>query len=630
MANDTIVLPEATRSVTGRSLLFPVTPAAGETLPGYLLRNVEPNCLPSIRPILSLADLDIELAGNCLGKLSQAAPRLAAAFPVPSTAWSAVWGVEPEQAGRRRLGGVWLKPELIESNVRRVPRGHRPGEPDQAIWMVRHLGFCDRTWEMLTDRCPPQGCGRSLTWYSARALHLCGHCGASVSLSRRQSVPAPWRPTLRWLLSLFDEDENRVARAMTLLPAVLNIESPTEAYELILAMARPLRAFANASLHGRVTPELGDLVRACRFILDFPRSHWDLAQHGPSGLTSFRSRMDVLVRQPHGPAVRNDLRMFQQYGRPVRSNVQPSGRIGEWLSTTQAAAHLNIQRRDVRRLVEAGLLLDLSHTDTPRRTHSSFRSRHVERLRDELRGQVSLRELSTRTGLRRIAVEQLLACGLLKVTTSSAAKLVFEGLHTTRESADALSELVYAKSSELSGSEYVPLRCVMRGVGGRPKPWGRLIQAILNDDVPGGLAGSKDRPLVDLAVHPIVARELIMGGPGGGQLYAFQVGDLAGWEREEMCPREVEEHLNCTAQDVSWLKATKRLSSLCAEGSRTRYVRREVEALGFRLITTREIAARRGLKPAQVWPELQPFSEGGAFGQGFYDRTLVEGWLKTQ
>lgn len=45
------------------------------------------------------------------------------------------------------------------------------------------------------------------------------------------------------------------------------------------------------------------------------------------------------------------------------------------------------------------------------------------------------------------------------------------------------------------------------------------------------------------------------------------------------------------------------------------------------LITTRKIAARKGMKPIHVWPELQAFSKGGSLGQGFYERELIESWL---
>lgn len=627
MADGTIVLPWVTRSMTGKGLLFPVVPAPGETLPGYLLRNVQANHLESIRPLLDLANVKIGLSGNYLGKLADGASRLAGVIQLPEVEWAAIWGVAPEQGGRRRLGGVWLTAAQIDSNSRRVPRTYKSGDPDNAIWMVRNLGFCPRTWEMLVSKCPWRGCRRPLSWSSATAFDECSYCGQSVAEADRIVVPTSLRPTLRWLLNLFSDDEAVVIRAMAALPPTLEIDTPTDTYDLILAVARPLRVVVAPELCGRVSPELSDIVRACRFMLDFPRSHWDFAQLDPRVLNAFRSRLEILLKHPHRPAVRACLQRFLQYGRPAKAVAQASvsGRLP--LSTTQAAAVLGIQRHDVRQLVEADLLFEAGYIGGPDRRHSAFLSHHVERLREELRAQMSLREFGARTGLPRAAAEQLLACGLLRVTTSAAAKLVFDGPHINRESGEQLIEMVLAKAAVTGAEDHIPLRGVMMGIGGRPKPWGRIIQALLSDGVPGGLVRVGDQRLVDLAVHPITARLLIMGGPGGGQTYAFQPGDLAGWERPDMAPSEAEEYLNCTAQDVGWLRAGAYLTPISQLGSLTRYCRREVEAVGRQLITTREIAARKGMLPIHVWPELKTFSKGGSLGQGFYERDQIEAWM---
>ncbi|MGH6979423.1 MAG: hypothetical protein ACRED4_09060, partial [Brevundimonas sp.] len=129
-------------------------------------------------------------------------------------------------------------------------------------------------------------------------------------------------------------------------------------------------------------------------------------------------------------------------------------------------------------------------------------------------------------------------------------------------------------------------------------------------------------------VHAVTARHLLMGGTHDGQAFAFQAGDLGHCERSELAPSEVEEHLNCTAQDISWLRNRNYLASISADGDAARYCRLDVEALGRQLITTREIAARTGRPAPQLWPELQDFSAGGSLGQGFYDRGLIEAWIK--
>lgn len=624
MAEGSITLPTATGSVTGRRLLFPVMPAPGETLPGYLLRNVEPNFLSNIRPLLSVAGVDVALAGNCIDKLSRVAGRLYDSFGVPKDAWNELWGVERERGGRRRLGGVWLTPDQVESGRRRVPPSHVPGAPDKAIWMVRDLGFCPTSWEMLIDRCPRPTCNL-LTWMSATALHVCGYCKTPVSAQKRRTVPKAFRPELSWLVGLFGDDAEQ-ERSMKALPPLFGAETPTDAYELVLGIARPLRVARDPSILGRVNLDLLDIARACRYLLDHPRSHWDLHQQADDVVSAFRARLETQLRLSQRPVVRSDLVRVLQYGWPGKSKVDPVWEA-EWVSVTEAAAILRLERRKVRSLIDAGFLHEDSKLGGQHRMHSSLRRVNVDRLRGELMAQMPLREFQSQTGLNRSAVDQLLGLGLLAETTSAAAKLVYQGLHIERESAEALLEGL-AVAPEVDPCEGgVPIWEVMRGVGGRPKPWARLLRAALDGKLPGGLRGAPGSKITDRTLHPVTARHLVMGGIDAGHPFEFHAGDLGQWERPDMTTSEVEEFLNCTAQDVCWLRQRKYLQSLSAKGEVAQYDRHEVEALGRRMITTREIAARIGKPPAKLWPELQAFSVGGSLGQGFYERALIEPWM---
>lgn len=624
MADGSIVLPMAAGSVTGRRLLLPVMPAPGETLPGYLLRNVQPNHLPGIRPLLEMAGAPIVLNSDCIGRLGQAADRLYEAFAVPPAQWAGLWGVEQKRGGRRRLGGVWLTSAQIDSNRRRVPHSHSSGAPDKAIWMVRHLGFCPDSWELLVDRCPRPGC-QPLFWTSATVLNVCGHCGTPLSEAKRRTVPRSLRSRLTWLLDLFGEDD-RVARAMAALPPGLEVPTATDVYDLVLAIARPLRVVVDPALHGRVNLEASDLVRACQFLLEFPRSHWDLQQHGPAIVSAFRGRLEALMRFPHRPEVRSDLIRIMQYGRPERGRTDK--RIqAEWLSVTEAAALMGIERSVVRLLINEGLLPEDGALGGQHRIQSSLQRRHVERLRVELASQMPLREFTLRTGLKRAEVEQLLGLGILAESTSVASRLVRSGLHITRDSAEGFIQQMAAKVLEKPFGRALALREVMRGVGGRAKPWGRVLKAVLEGALPGGVMGDRKGRITDLKVHHVTARHLLMGGATDGQPYAFQVGDLAEWDRSEITPTEVEDYLNCTAQDVCWLVSRKLLTCLPSEDRPARYDKSQVEQLGRRLITTREVSARLGRKPTELWPELHSVSLGGSLGQGFYERDVIEAWM---
>lgn len=84
------------------------------------------------------------------------------------------------------------------------------------------------------------------------------------------------------------------------------------------------------------------------------------------------------------------------------------------------------------------------------------------------------------------------------------------------------------------------------------------------------------------------------------------------------------DYLNCTAQDISWLRARGYLRSISIPPARALYLRSDVEALGVTYITTREIAVRLGLKAKEVWEGFDFVANEATIGQGFHVRAAIE------
>lgn len=605
--------------------LFPLEPRPRETLVGFLVRSAGENMLPGPLPIRKAAGVGLE-EGAAFSATDEELSRLAISLGITPAAIRGLWGSAPPSGGRRLLGGVWLRPEML-ARVRRVPRSMGPKQSDDAFWMVRHLGFCPQAWELLIDRCPRDDCRRDLVWRSASALHLCSHCGAPVSEARRRRVPASMRPELDWLAALFSDDRPTVEKAMRSLPPSSLIKSPTEAYEVTIALARPMLTLLKPNIVGaRVALE--DVAGAARFLLHFPRSLWDLKQLAREPQISFLHHVDSVARHSTQPIVQQELFRILHYFRPNRAEPGSLPSSSPWLSTTQAASRLRVQRGDVRRLAQAGMLAPIHSLGGEKRDAPVFRQHEVERLKEQIDARTSWRDFRTATHLPVEAVEQLLARGLLSEDDDAAVRLLFSDRHLDARRSQALIWRVLGAAPEDNSDDYVPIEQVMMGVGGRRKPWARVIEAGVSGELPGGLRKRPGKYKIGLlTIHPVTARELIMGGPEYTRPFAAFEGDCGAWERGLMKSGEVERHLNCTAQDVSWLKTRSYLQAADTEEGGARFHRSEVESLGKRFVTTREIAARRGLKPAQVSNDLRGVCEGGSFGQGFYRRELIENWL---
>lgn len=627
MPDGDTILPAMAQSVMGKSLLFPISPQPGETLLGFLVRSVDHNYLPGPCPILSELEVDLRLKGDCLGRLATNVPLLAEILGQRLEDVRRLWGGEAMSGGRRRLGGVWLRPHLIFSSHRRLPRKLLPGTPDRALWMVRHLGFCPESWEILVERCPRPWCGKRLTWSSANALHLCAWCGAGVGEAKRRIVPAKDRPALQWLVGLFDDDDEVVEQALKRLPPIFELESATETYELLIALAKPMQLFRGVK-NSRAVVNLVDVARACRHLLEFPRSNWDLQQLERDVRSDFRERLERVAQHSTQPAVQREARRLLDYGRARARSKAVRILPLRWLSLTESAAMIGVERGDVRRLVDAGLVTANDGGGGRQRQHSVLQRREVERIKTRIRERMSWRAFCHASGLPKIAIEQMLAADLLRPKDDPLVTELFGDRQLERRSAELLLERA-RKVSQDDESDWVPLSHAMRGVGGREKPWARVIQAGFDGDLPGGFRCDEAKPgMLHLKVHPITARRLIMGGPSALTPFDFQPGDLGEYWRLDLTPGEVELHLNCTAQDVTWLRSRKLISPNNEKGTPTSYARPDVEALGREYITTREIAARLDLKAKDVWQSLQGLAVGGAVGQGFYRRDAVETLLE--
>lgn len=167
----------------------------------------------------------------------------------------------------------------------------------------------------------------------------------------------------------------------------------------------------------------------------------------------------------------------------------------------------------------------------------------------------------------------------------------------------------------------------MSGVGGRPKPWAKIFEVAINGALAGSLVQDDWRtPLGKLRMHKMTARLLLMGGPDHDGPYRAHPTTPES-QSPTLQSGEVERYLNCTAQDISWLRAKGLLSAHTAPHELARYLRTDVAQCGLEVITTREIAARRGLTPLAMQAALQQFDQTIAIGQGFYRRPVIEEWL---
>ncbi|MBU2419156.1 MAG: hypothetical protein KKG14_10685 [Alphaproteobacteria bacterium] len=627
MADGTISFQEPQQLGAGKRLLFPVSPAPGETILGYVARVVDANHLGSVRSFLALIDLKLNIKGDFLSRLAAALPELAELMGVDLASLDQLWGSRAlSQDGKRRLGGVYLRPHMICQYGRRLPASGMSIESDQATWMVTHLNFCPVTWRALTDRCGV--CRRKLIWPLARSLNHCEGCGAPASGRDHKAVPQQDRPLLRWVLELFSENEEVVAAAINQVPPFFRVQSATDVYELTVAIGRA--AYRTRTTGQRPMPSWSprDLADGARLVLEYPRSIWDLyrdqrKQEQPPLILY----LPYAARESSNACVSSNLeRLVKEYRRNSGGGRGPLACHSSSMTLSQAGHVLSTTASHVRELAAAGHLsvrpVVLGDTDIRVERAS------VQELSGRAKASVSRRDLKAAVSIPETAIEQLLSMGWLNPEQDLSVLMLRGASALSGASAQSLIDDLHAFDWGDPRAGFVPLSEAFRGVGGREKLWAPVLIAAIRQKLPGGLRVVKIVGRSHLAIHEAAARAMIMGGPSAPSPYRFDVESYGAFYRSWMTPGEVEAYLNCTAQDVAWLRERSILARI--EHETPRYNRKEVEATGLRLMTSREAASRLGLLPKDIWQLLGAWPEVKSLGQGFHYRHELEAAVRDE
>lgn len=614
-----------------KALLFPAIPQPRETLPGFLLRCVTRNHLGT--PVQFMREVGIELTGDYLGRLQANQDSIASAVGLTKPDLEGLWGAElPEADGRRRLGGVFLRPDLVEQSRRRVPPSIKKGDCDDARWMIKPFGFCPRTWEVLIGECPNKWCARPLTWPMAEAIDRCRHCGTPVSEAPRVFVPPSARPALAWVASLFSENSETRKRAMSQVPVSFEVETETDVFEVLLAFRRAWLLLNKHDVAENEETDLPDTLiwgawqHAVQFMLEYPRSLWDDQQNLPPGKRSRlhfiwgRIRLDTRV-----PMVRSQLTMILAEGNepnPIRLAPMFRKLPDEIVPANVLAAHIGVVPGKITQLVEANLLVPQPSTGRKRK-HALFHASDARRIRTELELRLSWRRFMAATKLPRVAIEQLLAAGCLLPFVSPVAELIFSDQQLQVGVADELIDRLNDLPSLEGGEDWLSLSEAFRGVGGREKPWAPVVMAAINGKLDGLIGWPMSGLSATLRINPVTARTLIMGGPEASPWFSFKVDDYGAYYRDWLKPAEVIDQLNCAPVDLKILE-NRRLLRPKPKTECTVYPRERVDEFSRTWMTNREAAARLGVPLRHVWCILERHHVSKSLGQGFHRRDELE------
>lgn len=300
---------------------------------------------------------------------------------------------------------------------------------------------------------------------------------------------------------------------------------------------------------------------------------------------------------------------------PSRLRAQREG-AGQ-LTLREAARELRIENRDLRTLIDHGLVSAPTGRGVVRQIQW-LDPTSVREAGRRLHDRMSLSEFSQTYKIPASGVAQLVSLGLLSLNQDPIVTKLHSGHQLHRGDAIGLaSRLLALRHVPPPDTPLWPLEDLFHGVGAQDKPWGSILSAALQKKIvlysDDGLSESLHISM--LQISKSIAREIL----ARKRPEFLVVPEISRRALDDSMTRvEAESYLNCFPRDLSWL---------ITEGHLREFLdRQDVAELGHNVISSREISWRWRVSPS--------FREAMAKDRGikrtlgpFWSRAAVEGYF---
>lgn len=507
---------------------WPVPAIPGQSLPGLVVATAGHNGHGDMSTIIDFARLgtkkglgramEDEGARRSLAHVLGQAPKLIDEMALRPAA----------PIGERlavNLGGARVPAGDVVYNGRRLGDTSVPDFHHKAAWQLLTVPIDIDDGTVLVDRCA--SCGSRLDWRrvsdarhctggktdldkigrsdSGSDEYRCGQMGAGAN-DRPTRVDDEQLTSLRPLCSLIDPRPELHRPVFERLHNDLRTIDRGAAFYLGLQLGR---AFTGLSVtHGparggprSVEPEIATLAAGSAIISGWPTAMSEMVaeqakQDPEAAMQSIRS----IRRMCNGENVWPEHEALIRATMPelIEGRDQHAFRrlVPDMVDGLTAAREMRISCHQMAQLLRTKVLLPTISRGSMR-TLGSFPLATIREIGAALEETFESATVVEQTGIPLYGVEQLACEDLLVRCDHPAVTALFDKLRVTRTSYQALTRSLHEAASRLDeASDWVPLRKVLFGVGGRAKPWAAIVGAMLNGSLRFCIA-NEDRRLVD-------------------------------------------------------------------------------------------------------------------------------------
>lgn len=355
----------------------------------------------------------------------------------------------------------------------------------RALWHLAPLPVCPETGEELVDRCGR--CGRRLGWTAAAAVDHCSTCG------RAAAGPASTRPdealvrAITPLVSLVDPRRSVREAARTALHPELSALEPGAVFDVALGLGR-------LAVPGAVRLRALDSTVPVATRTDVLRAAGDLIGGWPETMPALARSVQARGAKTKGPvgealrrltdpdsATPEQADAIRERALDLTNGVRRSAATlhGGDLNAGQCLSRLRIGTATLSRLVASDELKAATARRNVRTT-AFFTEEAIDRVRAVREDCLPFEAVSERTGCALLDVERLLRRGLITERTEPAVLAMHDGRQASAKSFARLVDRIEAAAVP-AGDTTIPLWLAARALGGKPKPWARVL-----DDLSAG------------------------------------------------------------------------------------------------------------------------------------------------
>ncbi|MEG5097554.1 hypothetical protein QUB31_35455 [Microcoleus sp. B13-B4] len=486
-------------------LRFPLVLHAKESIPGAIVRAARQHVLQDTSIILRAAAINVDKVGLTQLADRDALQRISQVIRCsPDDLFErSVYRTKPNDARSKlvRFGDFSSSRLIWQFDRRRIAPTTLTKSPYHRLeWQNLLLPYCPESFEKIIDTC--DACSWPLGWRYTAGIELCEFCDQLVCPSDRPLLDEGCRAHYRLFADLVSPLPWQREQFRRGLPPTLIGSSPGDLSRLVLQLGGLVEDLASdgqlKSTLGLESQQLARIVATgIRLLLDWPESFQTWTQ---------RQFLEVAPDQRHVGFL---WRRLKDLASPHTGRRAFAGIIANALP--ELGKHHSIAWRTHQRIYDCNQaatrlgitpsrVVGLRNWDglkchKVRRTNKSyfwFDADQIDALSTIFENSVKFSTVTSQTHLPVYGVEALCKQGLLEWVGHPAVRNALPFESVTKASLEDLLEKL--RTGALGGpapSDAVSLRLNSRRIGGRLKPWGRIIEAMLNGLTPYWLIHSR-------------------------------------------------------------------------------------------------------------------------------------------